>query len=439
MPKVGMRMIKSSIAVFICFLIYMIRGKGMPFYSAIAAILCMQPYVSNSFTVAKNRTVGTIIGGVYGMIILMIEREFIPESSPTLQYLLISISIIPIIYSTLLINKKTASYISCVVFLSITVTHGADVVPYAFAIDRIIDTLIGIAVSLVVNTAHVPRVRNTKVLFVSNLDGTLLNLSGHISSYTKIKLNKLLEKKALITISTARTPATLITILKEVELKVPIIVMNGAALYNMKTKEYLYCKNIDYELCSKVIEIFKSRGLNCFIHSVINHILHIYYGEFTNKIESEFYESMKVLPLENYICGNIPLGQDVIYITAIDKYDVIKNLHKEILDLNSNKIGSIYYEYKESPGYYFIEVFSKEASQENAIVELKRIVGVEQIVAFGNDINDIPIMESADFGFAVGNAAQEVRVLAKRIIEKNDNDSVVKEIEKIFYSKKFCP
>ena len=45
-PKIGLRMIKSAVAVFLCFVIYLLRGQhGMPFYSAIAAVLCMQPYV----------------------------------------------------------------------------------------------------------------------------------------------------------------------------------------------------------------------------------------------------------------------------------------------------------------------------------------------------------------------------------------------------------
>ena len=46
---------------------YLVRQDGMPFYSAIAAVLCMQPYVRHSFTAALNRTVGTLIGGAYGL------------------------------------------------------------------------------------------------------------------------------------------------------------------------------------------------------------------------------------------------------------------------------------------------------------------------------------------------------------------------------------
>lgn len=83
LPKIGMRIVKSAVAVFLCFVIYMIRGRGVPFYSAIAAVLCMQPYVSNSVRVALNRTVGTFIGGVFGMLALLWKRRFSHRISPS--------------------------------------------------------------------------------------------------------------------------------------------------------------------------------------------------------------------------------------------------------------------------------------------------------------------------------------------------------------------
>ena len=64
MPKIGMRIIKSAVAVFICFLIYLIRGEGLPFYSTIAAIMCMQPGISNTRTASRNRIIGTFVGGI---------------------------------------------------------------------------------------------------------------------------------------------------------------------------------------------------------------------------------------------------------------------------------------------------------------------------------------------------------------------------------------
>ena len=142
-PPIGMRIVKSAAAVFLCFLLSLLRGRflpflgqGVPFYSAIAAILCMQPYVSGSVKTALNRTVGTIIGAAGGTLFLLVEREAGLQEMPLLRDLLLAMCIIPLLYVTVVLKKTTASYITCVVFLRITVSHAADVNPYLFALNR---------------------------------------------------------------------------------------------------------------------------------------------------------------------------------------------------------------------------------------------------------------------------------------------------------------
>ena len=157
MPKVGLRILKSALAVFLCFVVYLVRQDGMPFYSAIAAVLCMQPYVRHSLTAALNRTVGTLIGGAYGLLILLLLRLGPIAARPLLGYGIISAAIIPLMYLTVLIKKTPATYITCVVFLSVVVSHGMDTTPYWFALNRVIDTLIGIFISLLVNTLVFPQ------------------------------------------------------------------------------------------------------------------------------------------------------------------------------------------------------------------------------------------------------------------------------------------
>lgn len=63
LPRVGQRIVKSSIAVALCFVIYFLRGKrGIPFYSALAVLQCIQPYTVSSIEVAKKRVTGTFVG-----------------------------------------------------------------------------------------------------------------------------------------------------------------------------------------------------------------------------------------------------------------------------------------------------------------------------------------------------------------------------------------
>nr|WP_319487658.1 HAD-IIB family hydrolase [uncultured Caproiciproducens sp.] len=437
MPKIGMRTIKSSVAVFLCFVIYLIRGDGIPFYSAIAAVLCMQPYVSNSRKVAFNRIIGTFIGGISGMLIMMVEKRFIPSEAPILKYLLISAAIIPLIYITVLAKKTSASYITCVVFMSITISHGLDANPYFFAMNRILDTLIGIFVSLGVNAFHLPRGKNEQLLFVSDLDGTLTDSGGNISNYTKIKLNQLLQRGAMITVASARSSSSIEPILKGIPFPLPIITMNGAALYDMKGKTYLYSKNIPYSTAKEVLGVFEKYGLNCFVHTIINDILHIYYGDFTNAAEEKFYHTHKLHPLKNYIYNPLPKDRDVVYIMAVDRLDMIQKLYKDILNLScSDQINATYYADQYNEGFYFLEIYSVDASKENAVLELKKRYALEKVAAFGDDESDAAMIAAADYGYAVANAADYLKQVAPHIIGSQDSDAVVKTMEKLFHSRK---
>ena len=136
-PPIGQRIIKSSAAVALCMVIYYIRslmpiGNGIPFYSALAALWCMQPYEDTTKNNAGQRSFGTLTGAVFGLAFLNI-LHFINVTNPIFVYLLASIIIIPVIYSTVLLNKRNASFFSCVVFLSIALTHSFDEVPYILA------------------------------------------------------------------------------------------------------------------------------------------------------------------------------------------------------------------------------------------------------------------------------------------------------------------
>ena len=145
LPPIGMRIIKSSIGVLLGFIIYLLRGKqGAPFYTALSVLWCMQPYPSNAKANARQRTIGTMIGAFYGLIMILLEYYFLPFDNEFIRYLIISVLIIPVIYSTVVINKKNASYFSCVVFLSIVVNHLNDKNPYFFVFNRVLDTMIGI-------------------------------------------------------------------------------------------------------------------------------------------------------------------------------------------------------------------------------------------------------------------------------------------------------
>lgn len=149
-PLFGMRTIKTMIAVYFCFMIGMLRGV-MPFYSAISAVLCMKKDIDEGKRAGLHRMMGTVVGGVIGLAGLLIFREMpIPEFG-WLHFLLITFGLAPVIYLMVALKAKEAVFIACVVFLSVTVSHGGDEQPFIFAFNRMIDTLIGILTALAVN------------------------------------------------------------------------------------------------------------------------------------------------------------------------------------------------------------------------------------------------------------------------------------------------
>ncbi len=152
-PPIGMRIIKSAVGVLLCFVIYFLRGKqGTPFYSALAVLWCIQNQTSNTLGNALQRTIGTFIGAVYGLIYILFRMNIPAIGDSFWHYAIISFMLIPIIYTTVVIQQKKASYFSCVVFLSIVVNHFMDDNPYLFVLNRSFDTLIGIFLGVVLNS-----------------------------------------------------------------------------------------------------------------------------------------------------------------------------------------------------------------------------------------------------------------------------------------------
>ena len=151
MFKIGGRTTKTVIAVFLCFFVDTLRQSSQPFYAPIAAILCMQRNVEDSFRVALNREIATVIGGIWGMLYLLFERNICCIPHGMLRYLLLSCMLVPIINFSVYLKQEKGTFLMCVVFLCITVIHENDQNPLAFGMERIVDTTIGILIALIIN------------------------------------------------------------------------------------------------------------------------------------------------------------------------------------------------------------------------------------------------------------------------------------------------
>lgn len=339
MPKVGMRMVKSALAVFLCFVVHLFRhNEGIVFYSCIAAVLCVQQDVQNTKKVAFNRIVGTFIGGVMGMFVLQMEQSISLLRYELLQYILISLMIIVIIYITLLLHKPTASYISCVVFMSVCVSHARDVSPYYFAINRMVDTLIGILMAYIVNGVRFSRKGNRNLLFVVDVDALLKNKEC-FSSYSLITLRQLFERKCNIMLYSRYSPAVFLDMVDEVGFAMPCVVMDGASFFDIKNKTYHECCFISEECVSQINQLLCCEQMNCFVYTVIYQKMYVYFDELKHEKEKQEYEQMRCSSLVNYVYG-VPEETNVLCMKVIDRcekiQDVVEKIKQAQLDVVMN-------------------------------------------------------------------------------------------------------
>lgn len=147
----GLRIIKTFIAVTLAMVVSAHRpGEGLPFYSAIAAIICLKSDVEGSREIGKNRIIGTFLGGFCGLIyLLIIPPDTLPEN---IELILISFLTSIIIWVMSMLDKPKAISIMAIVFLSITINHGKeDVLPFLFAFNRTLDTMIGVISAIIIN------------------------------------------------------------------------------------------------------------------------------------------------------------------------------------------------------------------------------------------------------------------------------------------------
>ncbi|MGN0513888.1 MAG: HAD hydrolase family protein [Lachnospiraceae bacterium] len=421
LPKIGLRIIKSAIGVFLCYVVNLLRnGQGIVFYSQLAVLWCMQDYVSETKAKAKQRSLGTLVGALFGLVYIVLEQFFgkylydlikVPDNLIAVLFrgLTIALFIIIVLYTTVLMNKKQASYFSCVVFLSIVVNHISDSNPYLFVWNRFLDTMIGIVLGIVVNTFSLPRKKHPEILFVSGLDDTLLSKQNNISDYGRVELNRMLDDGLTFTLSTIRTPASLMEPMRDIRLKLPVIAMDGAALFNLKEKRYELVYVISSELSQKLVDFFKKIEEPCFINVVVDDLLMIYYEETSLEIYNTIVNSLRSSPYRNYIKRPLPKEEDVVYFMLIDDKEKMQGIYDALMKEDFVRdLKVLFYDSTDYAGKAYIKIYNHNASKENMLEYLKRRLEIDRTVTFGT------IPNRYDYTIMPGDSNNLIRQIKRR-------------------------
>ena len=360
-------------------------SDGLPFYSAISAIWCMQPNYETTKSNAGQRTIGTFIGAVFGFLYIVFVRLVgMQESLPA--YLLASLMVIPLIYSTVIMDKKQATFFSCSVFLSIALTHSFDEDPTLFVCNRILDTFIGIGVGVLVNNFHIPGKYDKNTIYVCGIDDVLINDDENVAQYNKVELNRLIDSGLKFTVSTIHTPARVADLMKGVKLKLPLIVMDGAAIYDLNKKDYMAVEYLPDYACNTCERMIAQRGMNCFVNIMYDETVLIFYGDLENPAEKDHFNRHREAPYRNYIHNRFRRYDDyelVISITVLDTAEKIRGLSEALYARFADTIRVNITE-SEYDGYLFLTIFSPEATRSKMLTKLKEVSGIRDAITIGS-------------------------------------------------------
>ncbi|RKD27506.1 hypothetical protein SAMN02745883_00595 [Caminicella sporogenes DSM 14501] len=267
-------------------------------------------------------------------------------------------------------------------------------------------------------------------LIVTDMDGTLLNSQGNVSDENKKAMKKLLEKGGHIAIATGRIYTTAKVYAKHLGIVTPIICCNGAVVKDLRDDKKIYGNPISKEDSYKIIDICREHDLYFHFYSedtIFGERMEykiLYFSEWAKTIKEEDTIKIKIIKDSREI-----VEREIIYKFSIQTDD-IKLLDQIAEILNKEKTIEV-----RKSLTNMLDIMNSGVSKGNAVKKLADSLGIkrEEIIAVGDNENDISMIEYAGLGVAMANAEEKVKKIADYITDTNDNDGVAKVIYKFMF------
>lgn len=246
------------------------------------------------------------------------------------------------------------------------------------------------------------------IILVSDMDGTIINSKKEISEKDKNAIKYFKENGGLFTIATGRMLPSANRYTLDLGLSLPIILYNGGKIYDYKEEKVLkeyYLEENRKEIINKLME--------------------------KDDIGIEVYsdENIYVFKKCSLTKRFSKLGYDVI--CDIDETVWKKQWTKILIVGQKELIDDFEKDFREydteipiRSGDKYLEIVPKYTSKGKALSELLNLKNLEgyKVVAVGDNMNDVELIESADYGFVVKNANERLLEKAKLIAPNKDEN-----------------
>ena len=272
-------------------------------------------------------------------------------------------------------------------------------------------------------------------LIFFDLDGTLLNKSSQISSFTKETLALLGEKDIAFTVATGRTMHSAQFVLEGQSFLLPHIYNNGVAIWDPSGNALTLENLLAPSEVNLIIEHAVKNNITPFINTVNmdspNHEHVIYHSTPKYQVERDLIEkyfsrtkakldTIESLPATAHITNISMIGDAAL---VYDMYQQL-NMHEELIAYSGPAI--------EGDEYRWMDVHHKLASKGSAVELLRNQLGASNVICFGDSDNDLSMFELADEAYAPSNAKPYIKDAATSVIGHHDEDGIARFLRERF-------
>lgn len=261
-------------------------------------------------------------------------------------------------------------------------------------------------------------------LYLTDLDGTLLDHKAQTGKLTSAILNKEIDDGKAISYATARSIHSAAPKVKDINFRLPVITHNGAFIIDPITNERLVSHYFSCEAVSFLKDFFYEHRESLLVYSVIGNEERVsYLNERLNK-GTKRYLSDRAGDKRLYCANSYDelFGGNIYYITLIEPLMSPDELDGYFYFNNgfSRNYQSDTYDTDE----YWYEIYREDVSKANAALKLRKMLGADELICFGDNTNDISMFSVADRCYAVSNASEELKKISSGVIRSNEQSGV---------------
>lgn len=284
-------------------------------------------------------------------------------------------------------------------------------------------------------------------LMAIDLDGTLLNSYGEVSSQTREALLKAKEQGTEVVLASGRPISSTESLALDLGVDNFLISGNGAAVYDIKKQEVIYDRFLTKQ---QVLKIAKLCEENSFFYNVytedeviansLNYNILFYHKENIKKIEERrthinivqnIFEYIEQSEKEKFLKITVCDESQFIFNSIMKKLKEIKGIDVlEVAYMSKKKIKSGTEDVNIQ--YYYTEITNENVNKWTAIEFLMEKLNIDksEVIAIGDNINDKEMIENANLGVVMGNSNPKMKEIGNVIVADNNSEGVYEAIQK---------